>query len=145
MNTLLIILVTVIPLLSIGITIYWSIIASQEFRKPLEAYFENSLKNSKSFHKKFYKTFPDIDWPQLLTMVAQLLTMVAMLIIGNIFIIVIFYDRLVDAVICMLIFNAIALGLNSLMIRFYIGGAYFAVNQFEYNDKKKIKVIQGDD
>lgn len=138
MNVLLIILVTIIPLLSIGITIYWSIIASQEFRKPLEAYFENSLKNSKSFHKKFYKTFPDIDW-------SQLLTMVAMLIIGDIFIIVIFYDRLVEAVICMLVFNAIALGLNSLMMRFYIGGAYFAVDQFEYNDKKKIKVIPGDD
>lgn len=137
MNVLLIILATIIPLLSIGITIYWSIIASQEFRKPLEAYFENSLKNSKSFHKKFYKAFPDIDWPQLLTMVA-------MLIIGDIFIIVIFYNRLVEAVICMLIFNAIALGLNSLMIRFYIGGAYFAVNRFEYNDKKKIKVDSGD-
>ena len=137
MNTLLIILFVVISLLSIGITIYWSIIARQEFRKPLEAYFENSLKNSKSFHKKFYKAFPDIDWPIMLTMVA-------MLIIGNIFIIVIFYDSLVEAVICMLIFNAIALGLNFLMMRFYIGGAYFAVNQFEYNDKKKIKVNSGD-
>ena len=133
MNVLLIILVTIIPLLSIGITIYWSIIASQEFRKPLEAYFENSLKNSKPFHKKFYKTFPDIDWPQLLTMVA-------MLIIGDIFTIVIFYNDLAAAVICMLIFNVLALGINSLMIKFYIGGAYFAVSQFEYNDKKKIKI-----
>lgn len=138
MNTLLIILVTIIPLLSIGITIYWSIIARREFRKPLEAYFENSLKNSKSFHKKFYKAFPDIDWPMMLTMTASV-------IIGNILTIVIFYDRLVEAVICMLIVNVITLGLNFLMKYFIIGGAYFAVNRFEYNDKKKIKVIQGDD
>lgn len=138
MNILLIIVVTIIPLLSIGITIYWSIIARQEFRKPLEAYFEKSLKNSKSFHKKFYKTFPDIDWPMMLTMVA-------MLIIGDIFIIVVFYDNFVEAVICMLVFNLIALGLNFLMMRFYISGAYFAINQFEYNDKKKIKVDSGDD
>ena len=70
--------------------------------------------------------------------------MVAMLIICNILTIVIFYDRLVEAVICMLIVNAITLGLNFLMMRFYIGGAYFAVNRFEYNDKKKIKVDSGD-
>jgi len=131
------VLLVVIPLLSIGITIYWSIIASQEFHKPLEAYFEKSLKNSKSFRKKFYKTFPDIDWPMMLTMAA-------MVIIGDIFTIVVFYDNLVEALICMLGFNVIALSLNSLMMRFYIGGAYFAVNQFEYNDKKKIKVNSGD-
>lgn len=115
------VLLVIIPLLNIGITIYWAIKAEYEFNEPIKQYFNR---------QEDYKA----DWKYILS------SLVIPVMFNTFAIIGIFTNSFSNNILGLLIFNVISLPFSYLFKQFQSNFGYVIVDDYDYKIHKQIKI-----
>lgn len=120
MDTFIKSLFVVVIFANICITIYWSIIATREYNKPIEEYLN--------------KTLPKFDW------VSTLLMLIFPVMLNILSISCYDESKPFNTIALLLFINGFSLMLIHMMKNFSIGLGYMTVSLLEYDAHKQIKV-----
>lgn len=115
------VLLVIVPLLNVGITIYWAVQAQYEFNEPIKQYFNR---------QEDYKA----DWKYIL------LSLVIPVMFNTFAIIGIFTNSFSNNILGLLIFNVISLPFSYLFKQFQSNFGYVIVDDYDYKIHKQIKI-----
>lgn len=115
------ILLLIIPLINVGITLYWAIQADCEFNEAFKQYYNR---------QEDYK----LDWKYIL------MSLVIPIMFNTIFMISFFTNSLSNNLFALLIFNAISLVFSYFFKQFQSNFGYVLVDDYDHKIHKQIKV-----